>query len=95
MSLPKWVAREVKRKGERLIYQANSIRQRYASQESARNVMFGVADKWEKEGKELINVAAEGNEDNVERAYHSIVYGPPGTVTAIPLDWICEYTEIR
>ena len=83
MSPSKHVRGVVRRKGEQLMGKATGIRQIGASWESAIDVMSRVADNREKQGRELVRIADEGTDDDVESAYHKIVHGPAGTVFQI------------
>jgi hypothetical protein len=84
VSLPKWVSVVVRKRGELFVCAAIRIRQRNASRRDATDTMFGVADKWQKIGREFIRIARQGTQSDIEHAYHEIVHGA-GSVIAIPL----------
>lgn len=82
MALPRWIPMVVEQEGERLLWSAKDVRQRYEHEpdQQVRNVMFGVADRWEQQGNELVTTVRTGTEGDIERAYHRIVPGPAATV---------------
>ena len=67
--------------GELRVQEAQNLRQHIWPDE-AKGIMSGVADIFEKEGREIQRIAQEGTNDEKERLNHDIVHGPPEKMIA-------------
>jgi hypothetical protein len=81
ISIPKWKQDFLRYYGEHRVKGAQNLRQQ-AWPDEAKGIMSGVADIFEKEGREIRRIAQEGTDDEKERLYHEIVHGPPGKMIA-------------
>ncbi len=87
MTQPKWVRNAVRWHGQFLKGRSTQQASRSLADREMRLFAYCRA-RDERDGIEYLRIAAEGSEEEVERAYHRIVHGAPGTVMAIPLDAI-------
>ncbi len=92
MAQPKWVRNAVKWHGQFLKRKSTQQPSRSLGDREMRLFAFCRA-KDERESREYLRIAAEGTEEEVERAYHRIVGGSPETVMAVPLDAIQHMIE--
>jgi hypothetical protein len=79
MSIPKWKQDFLAYYSNHRVQGAQELRQRHWPDE-ARVIMSGVADIFEKEGREIERIARDGTNEEKERLYHDIVHGPPGKI---------------
>jgi hypothetical protein len=80
--LPKWVPDFLKHWGNLRIQQANDSRQRASAHEAkeAKALFLELAERYEKCGRELLRIAQQGSDEEMENAYHDIAHGAPKTV---------------
>ncbi len=81
MSIPKWQQDFLEYYGKHRLEGAQKLRQRVWPDE-AKDIMSGVADKFEKAAREIQRIARDGTDEEKERLYHDIVHGPLGTMIA-------------
>jgi hypothetical protein len=80
--LPKWIPGFLDQWGRLRVQQANDFRQRSSAHETEepKALFLQLADKYEKCGQELLRIAHQGTDEEMEHAYHDIVHGPPKTL---------------
>ena len=89
-----WVRNAVKWHGQFL--KARSTQQPSRCLDDRETLLFAFCRaRDERDGIDYLRIAAEGTEEEVERAYHRIVDGRAGTVMATPIEAIEQVADRR
>ena len=89
-----WVRNAVKWHGQFL--KARSTQQPSRSLDDGEMRLFAFCRaRDERDGIDYLRIAAQGTDEEVERAYHRIVHGRVGTLTAAPFEAIQQVADHR